>query len=591
MASTFSPRLRIELIGAGEQSGAWNNTTNSNLGTLLEEAVAGVVPIVLSSTSRTLEDANGASDEARQAVLVFSGSPGGDATITCPTVEKIYIIKNSTSGGYKITVKTSAGGSPVGVDIPNGSTALVYTDGTDFFNAVKDLAASATVNGVTIATISGAQTLTDKTLTAPKFADGGFIADPSGNELLKFVAPGSAANEISIANAPASSSPTISSTGSDSDIGLNLTPKGSGAVTVTGRQVINSTDNTNAALRITQTGTGNALLVEDDTNPDSTPFVINNAGRAVIGYTTTVAPLSGTPAGLGVHGDGSATNTLSVFRWSNDTVGGILSASKSRGASAGTQTIVSSGDNIGTVLFTASDGTNFITAARIDAQVDGTPGTVDMPGRITFSTTADGASSATERFRIGSAGQLGIAGANYGTSGQVLTSGGSSAAPSWATLSASGVPDVIIEDQKTSGTAGGSATTGAWTKRDLNTLVRNNNSIATLSSSEFTLPAGTYYLTAQSPFYYMRGVNRLRLFNVTDNSETKLGRNAWSDGNSGPDRENLFDASLNAVFTISGTKTLRIEYYVAAASGGTSSLGVASSLGTEIYTTVNIWKL
>lgn len=589
MASSFSPNLKFELIGAGEQSGAWNNTTNTNIGTLIEQAICGVQDITLTAADYTLETADGASSEARNMVLILGGSPGASRNIIAPDVDKVYIVKNDTA--FSHTIKTTSG---TGVSVAANSSAIVFCDSAGngtFYNAVEDLAAGATINGVEIATISGTQTLTNKTLTAPKFADGGFIADPSGNELLKFVAPGSAANEISIANAPASSSPTISSTGSDSDIGLNLTPKGSGAVTVTGRQVINSTDNTNAALRITQTGTGNALLVEDDTNPDSTPFVINNAGRAVIGYTTTVAPLSGTPAGLGVHGDGSATNTLSVFRWSNDTVGGILSASKSRGASAGTQTIVSSGDNIGTVLFTASDGTNFITAARIDAQVDGTPGTSDMPGRITFSTTADGASSATERFRIGSAGQLGIAGANYGTSGQVLTSGGSSAAPSWATLSASGVPDVIIEDQKTSGTAGGSATTGAWTKRDLNTLVRNNNSIATLSSSEFTLPAGTYYLTAQSPFFYMRGINRLRLFNVTDNSETKLGRNAWSDGNSGPDRENLFDASLNAVFTISGTKTLRIEYYVASTSGGTSSLGVASSLGTEIYTTVNIWKL
>jgi hypothetical protein len=72
-----------------------------------------------------------------------------------------------------------------------------------------------------------------------------------------------------------------------------------------------------------------------------------------------------------------------------------------------------------------------VPGAAVEAFVDGTPGANDMPGRLVFSTTADGASSPTERFRIGSAGQLGIGGATYGTSGQVLTSGGASAAPSW----------------------------------------------------------------------------------------------------------------------------------------------------------------
>lgn len=586
MSSTFSSRLRLELIGAGEQSGAWNNTTNTNLGTLIDEAIAGVAPITLSSTAYTLDESNGASDEARQAVLVFSGTPGGVAVITCPTVEKTYIIKNSTSGGNKITVKTAAGGSPVGVDIPNGSTAVVYTDGVDFFNAVKDLAASATVGGVAIATVSGAQTLTDKTLTAPKFADGGFIADANGNELIVLDTVTSAVNEITVANAATGSGPTISSTGSDSNIGLNLTPKGSGAVTVNGIQVISANDGTNAALRITQVGAGNALLVEDSANPDSTPFVIDASGKAIIGHT---ASINGPSANAGLL-QVDAINGYQQLGWDSSNYP-YITIGRSRSGTIGTHTIVQSGDSVGAVGFVGSDGTNFIPAASITSEIDGTPGSNDMPGRLVFSTTADGASTATEKFRIGSAGQLGIGGANYGTSGQVLTSGGASAAPTWSTLSASGVPDVIIEDQKTSGTVGGSATTGAWTKRDLTTLVRNNNSIATLSSSEFTLPAGTYYLTAQSPFFYMRGVNRLRLFNVTDNSETKLGRNAWSDGGSSPDRENVFDASLNAVFTISGTKTFRIEYYVVSASGGTSSLGRASSLGTEIYTTVNIWKL
>lgn len=274
MSSTFSSRLRLELIGAGEQSGAWNNTTNTNLGTLLDEAVAGVAPITLSSTAYTLDESNGASDEARQAVLVFSGTPGGVATITCPTVEKTYIIKNATSGGNKITVKTSAGGSPVGVDIPNGSIAVVYTDGADFFNAVKELAAGATSAGVELVTVSGSQTLTNKTLTAPKFADGGFIADANGNEIVVLDTVASAVNEITVANAATGAGPSVAATGVDTNIDLFLAAKGTGVVKAGGVEVVtlsgtqSLSNKTIASPSNVSATTGNAAIIAA-TGPDT----------------------------------------------------------------------------------------------------------------------------------------------------------------------------------------------------------------------------------------------------------------------------------------------------------------------------------
>jgi hypothetical protein len=82
---------------------------------------------------------------------------------------------------------------------------------------------------------------------------------------------------------------------------------------------------------------------------------------------------------------------------------------KSASATVGTQAVVASGETLGTVRFSGSDGTNFIRAAEIEGFVDGTPGTSDMPGRLVFSTTADGASSPTERMRITSAGKTGFA--------------------------------------------------------------------------------------------------------------------------------------------------------------------------------------
>jgi len=160
-------------------------------------------------------------------------------------------------------------------------------------------------------------------------------------------------------------------------------------------------NSTSDGLRITQTGAGNALLVEDNANPDATPFVINNAGT--IGQGTTSPTTTGFTGGM-VSTSASAFAPQLVFQNTTaDANGAYYILEKSR-ASA----IVSSGDVTGAVVFRGYDGANYISAASITAAVDGTPGVNDMPGRLVFSTTADGASSPTERMRIDSTGAVGI---------------------------------------------------------------------------------------------------------------------------------------------------------------------------------------
>lgn len=129
MASTYSPSLKLELIGNGDQNGTWGTTTNTNLGTLLEQAITGVQPIVMSNADRTLTTLNGTSDEARNAVLVVSGTNSAVRNIIAPAVKKLYVIVNNTSGGFGIILKTSAS---AGVTIPNGASLWVYCDGTNF---------------------------------------------------------------------------------------------------------------------------------------------------------------------------------------------------------------------------------------------------------------------------------------------------------------------------------------------------------------------------------------------------------------------------------------------------------------------------
>jgi hypothetical protein len=155
MASTYSPSLRLELIGDGDQSGIWGQTTNNNLGYLLEQSVAGVIAITMTDANYTLSNFNGVVDEARNQVLVMSGALTATRNVIAPLVEKTYIVKNSTSGSQSIQIIGSSG---LGVTIPNGITALVYCDGTNFYNAITGSVGAFTVNGAL--SVTGNETVT-----------------------------------------------------------------------------------------------------------------------------------------------------------------------------------------------------------------------------------------------------------------------------------------------------------------------------------------------------------------------------------------------------------------------------------------------
>ena len=137
MPSTYSPNLRLELIASGEQGNSWGNTTNTNIGTLLEQAISGYKALNTgwSGNSLTLTAYNGAVDDARAMFLeVPSGvSLSATGTITAPAKPKVYVIRNTSSGGQAVTITTGSGTTST---IPNGETKIVACDGTNFHDAV-----------------------------------------------------------------------------------------------------------------------------------------------------------------------------------------------------------------------------------------------------------------------------------------------------------------------------------------------------------------------------------------------------------------------------------------------------------------------
>ena len=129
MPSTPSPNLRIQLIASGEQANTWGTTTNTNLGTLIEQAISGMATLTLTGATYTLSVYNYVQDEARMMVLNCEGTPGTTCAITAPAVTKMYVVYNNTTDGSDVELTTGSGTTAL---IQNGLSGIVWCDGTNF---------------------------------------------------------------------------------------------------------------------------------------------------------------------------------------------------------------------------------------------------------------------------------------------------------------------------------------------------------------------------------------------------------------------------------------------------------------------------
>jgi hypothetical protein len=154
MPSTYSPLLRIQLIATGEQSGTWGDTTNTNLGTLIEDAIAGSAAIDVTSGNVTLTSVDGLYDQSRCAAIRVSGTPGVSRNIIAPAASHIYVVANGSNAA--VVLKTS---SSTGLTIPTGQIYLAYYDPTvgvaDFKMVGQAIASTNTANTLVLRDASG----------------------------------------------------------------------------------------------------------------------------------------------------------------------------------------------------------------------------------------------------------------------------------------------------------------------------------------------------------------------------------------------------------------------------------------------------
>jgi len=224
MPSTYT-NLGIQKMATGENAGTWGTKTNTNWD-MMENIAGGYVAQALSDGGTVaLTKSDGAESVLATRVIKLTGTlSSGNAIVTVPdSIENWWIVNNAEGGStYTVTFKTVSG---TGVEWAAGITGakLIYTDGTNCVDA------SASFGDVTL---TGTQTLTNKTLTSPKI--GTDILDTGGNELIKLTATGSAVNEITLANAASGNDPRITLSGGSTNIGLEVLPKGTGAFVVQG---------------------------------------------------------------------------------------------------------------------------------------------------------------------------------------------------------------------------------------------------------------------------------------------------------------------------------------------------------------------
>jgi len=337
MTSTYTD-LGVELMVTGENAGTWGTKTNTNLN-LIEQISGGYAIQTLNAAgtganTTTLAKADGALNAtvASRVIILGAVSPQtitGNKIVTMPVLtENFYLIKNSTGGtGHTVQLKAASGsGATVTWGTADKGWKILYFDGVATNTGVYD-----TGFGVGDVTLTGTQTLTNKTLTSPKI--GTNILDTGGNELLNLTATGSAVNELTLANAASGNSPIISATG-ETNVGITLTPKGSGAVKLDLLTFPTVTGSANQIM--TSNGSGVLSFVDNSGGTDwqavKTGTYTAVAGEGVFANTTSGAWTLTLPSSPTIGDEVSVIDYAGTFDTNNLTIG--RNSQKIQGASA-----------------------------------------------------------------------------------------------------------------------------------------------------------------------------------------------------------------------------------------------------------------
>ena len=226
MASSYSD-LGIELMVTGENSGTWGDKTNTNLN-LIQQAIAGYEEVSIAGGAQTtpLEITDATLSNGRNQIIKLTGTITGNQIVTIPdSIEKTYIISNGTTGAFTVEFKTVSG-TGVTFSATDKGTKIVYSNGTN----IVDTGLTAGITSVVEDTSPQLGGDLDANGNNILIDNGNSINDENDLEQIKFSTTASAVNEFTVANAATGNNPTLSATGDDTNIGIDLTTKGTGFI-------------------------------------------------------------------------------------------------------------------------------------------------------------------------------------------------------------------------------------------------------------------------------------------------------------------------------------------------------------------------
>ena len=273
MASTYTP-LGVELQATGENAGTWGTKTNTNL-QILEQISGGFTQqsIAGGAQTTTLSVSDGSTGAVlSHRMIEFTGTITGNQIVTIPLdVQTFYFLRNSTSGAYTVQFKyVSGSGDSFTFASTDKGDQLIFAAANDSTN--PDIITLAFGDGDV--TTTGTQTLTNKTLTAPKIADAGFIADANGAEQIIFQTTSSAVNELEVTNAATGNPPILGASG-ETNVDVHIKPKGSGETRI----------GTGAAAATLTTSGAHDLVLDTNSGSNSGSITITDGANGDISVT------------------------------------------------------------------------------------------------------------------------------------------------------------------------------------------------------------------------------------------------------------------------------------------------------------------